>query len=41
VAAGCAERAADADLGAALEHGDDHDVGNTDTADEQRNSGKP
>ena len=35
VAAGGAERAAQADLGAAFEDGDDHDVGDADAADEQ------
>ena len=35
VALGRAEGAAQADLRAALEHGDDHDVGDADAADEQ------
>ena len=35
LAAGGAERAAQPDLGAALKHGDDHDVGHPDRADEQ------
>ena len=35
VALGGAERAAQPDLGAALEHGDEHDVGDADGADEQ------
>ena len=33
---GGAERAAQADLRAAFEHADDHDVGDADRADEQR-----
>ena len=36
VAFGGAERAAQPDLGPAFEHGDDHDVGDADGADEQR-----
>jgi hypothetical protein len=38
VSAGGAERGAQADLGAALEHGDDHHVDDPDAADEQRDS---
>jgi hypothetical protein len=36
VASGGAEGAAQADLGAAFQHRDDHDVGDADPADEQR-----
>ena len=36
LAAGGAQRAAQPDLGAALQHGDDHDVGHPDRADQQR-----
>ena len=35
MAAGGAERSAEADFGAAFEDGDDHDVGDADAADEQ------
>ena len=36
LAPGGAQRPAQPDLGAALEHGDDHDVGHPDRADQQR-----
>src|SRR4029453_15345899 len=41
VALGGAQGAAQADLGAALQHADDHDVGDADPTDQQRHPAKP
>ncbi len=41
LAAGCTEGAPQPDFGAAFEDGDDHDVGYSDRADEQRDGAEP
>jgi hypothetical protein len=40
VSAGSAEGAAESDFAAAFEHGDDHDVGDPDRADQERDGTK-